>query len=159
MATRFEEILRVLTEGHVEFILVGGVAATVHGSVRLTTDIDVVYARNEENLRRIATCLSPLEPYLRGVPAGLPFRLDSPTLRAGLNFTLVTSLGDLDLLGEVTGGGTYDDLLPQSVTVTVFGSRCRCVTRDTLIRIKRAAGRVKDLEAIAELEAIRDRSR
>jgi predicted nucleotidyltransferase len=66
---------------------------------------------------------------------------------------LTTALGDIDLLGEVTGGGGYEDLLPSSETVELFGSRCRCVTLDTLIRLKRAAGRPRDLDAIAELEA------
>lgn len=80
-------------------------------------------------------------------------------LRRGLNFTLTTSAGDLDLLGEVTGAGAYDDLLPASEAVPLFGLSCRCATLDALIRMKRAAGRPRDLEAIAELEALRDERR
>ncbi len=72
----------------------------------------------------------------------------------GLNFTLETSVGPLDLLGEVTGGGRYEDLLSQSIEVEVFGIRCRCLDLRALIGTKRAAGRPKDLEAIAELEVI-----
>jgi hypothetical protein len=80
-------------------------------------------------------------------------------VRAGLNFTLTTALGDLDLLGEIVGGGTYEDLLPSTMEVELFGARCQCVTLPTLIRLKRAAGRPRDLEAIAELEVINEEER
>jgi predicted nucleotidyltransferase len=71
-----------------------------------------------------------------------------------LNVTLETSVGPLDLLGEVTGGGSYEDLLDHTIEVEVFGIRCRCLDLPALIQPKRAAGRSKDLEAIAELEVI-----
>ena len=96
-----------------------------------------------------------MRPYLRGAPPGLPFRLDVPTLEAGLNFTLTTEFGELDLLGEVAGGGRYEDLLLEADTLDLFGLTCRCLGLDALIRVKRAAGRPKDFEAIAELEALR----
>jgi predicted nucleotidyltransferase len=101
--------------------------------------------------------LAPLSPYLRGAPAGLPFSFDVDTVRRGLNFTLDTSLGALDLLGEITGGGSYDGLLPDTEEIELFGHRCRAVTLDALIRLKRAAGRPKDNDALAELEAIQER--
>ena len=94
--------------------------------------------------------------YLRGAPPGLPFRWDSPTVQRGLNFTLVTQLGDIDLLGEIVGGGGYDALLTSATVVRVFGIECHCLNLDRLIEVKRAAGRPKDFEAIAELETIRD---
>jgi predicted nucleotidyltransferase len=75
----------------------------------------------------------------------------------GLNFTLTTDVGDFDLFGEVLGGGNYGELLPQTIEIEAFGVRCRYVTLDALLRLKRAAGRPKDLEAIAELELLRDR--
>ena len=154
--TDFSALLGRLIAGQVEFILVGGLAGNVLGSARATYDIDVVYRRSPENIARLTTVLAPVRPYLRGAPAGLPFVFDVETIRRGLNFTLTTTIGDIDLLGEVTGGGTYDNLLPMSETVPLFGGTCWCVTLDTLIRLKRAAGRPKDLEAIAELEALRD---
>ena len=77
----------------------------------------------------------------------------------GLNFTLETSLGLIDLLGEITGGGKYEDLLPHTVQINVFGVSCLCIDLETLIRVKRAAGRPKDFEAIAELESIVDERR
>jgi hypothetical protein len=103
--------------------------------------------------------LEPLSPYLRGAPAGLPFRLDAATLARGLNFTLTTAMGDLDLLGEVVGGGTYAQLLPNSTRIRVFDTDIDVVTLSQLIRLKRAAGRPKDLEALAELEALLEERR
>ena len=152
----FPGLLRALAEEEVEYIIVGGAAATAHGAARLTQALDVVYARSEENLRRIVRALAPHEPYLRGAPAGLPFHLDAETLRRGLNFTLTSKLGDVDLLGEIVGGGGYDALLPDTIEIELFGVRCRCLGLDKLIDVKRAAGRPKDFEALAELQAIRE---
>lgn len=154
----FERLLRVLSDGGVDFIIVGGVAATAHGSARLTTDLDVVYSREAANLSKLAASLQAHSPYLRGAPPGLPFKLDAETLRAGLNFPLTTDLGPIDLLGEVAGGGQYGDLLRETIVLELFGIECRCVSLDMLIRLKRAAGRPKDLETISELEALRDES-
>jgi hypothetical protein len=152
----FPALLRTLAEAAVRFIIVGGAAATAHGSARLTQDLDLVYERSPENLRRLVAALGPHEPYLRGAPPGLPFVLDEATLRRGLNFTLTSKLGDVDLLGEIVGGGGYADLEPHAVELELFGVRCLCLGLDKLIDVKRAAGRPKDLEALAELVAIRE---
>jgi hypothetical protein len=152
--TDFRALLSLLVDARVEFILVGGLAAVAHGSARSTQDIDVVYARGDENLQRVVSALANRSPYLRGAPPGLPFAWDLRTLKRGLNFTLVTDTGDLDLLGEITGGGSYENLLPHSTVLNVFGMQIRCLDLETLIWVKRAAGRPRDLEAIAELEAI-----
>lgn len=152
--TDFRALLVTLVEAEVEFILVGGLAAIAHGSARLTQDVDVVYRRTEENIERLARCIGPLHPYLRGAPPGLPFRWDRETIERGLNFTLQTDHGDLDLLGEITGGGRYEDLVGHTRPIDVFGHRIACLELPALIRAKRAAGRPKDLETIAELEAL-----
>lgn len=157
--TGLQKLLRALSEASVEFILIGGVAARAHGSARLTDDVDVSYARSEANLARLVSALAPYKPYLRGAPAGLPFEWSVATLRAGLNFTLTTSLGAIDTLGEIVGGGRYEDLLPHTISVPVFGRETRLLDLPWLIRVKRAAGRPKDLEIIAELEALLEESR
>lgn len=154
--TDFATLFRTLGDQDVAYILVGGAAAAVHGSARLTLDVDVVYRRTPENLARLARALAPHAPRLRGAPPDLPFRWDAETLDRGLNFTLATRLGPIDLLGEIAGGGTYELLLPDSEEVTAFGVTCRCVTLERLIHLKRSAGRVKDLEVIAELETLRE---
>jgi predicted nucleotidyltransferase len=150
----FAAALKRLSDAGVEFVIVGGFAATAHGSARVTYDLDIVYSRKPDNIARLVAALAGARPYLRGAPAGLPFRWDVSTVERGLNFTLTTDVGDIDLLGEITGGGGFEDLLPHSIQVHAFGLECRCLGLQRLIEVKRAAGRPKDLEAIAELEAL-----
>jgi hypothetical protein len=152
--TDFRQLIQLLAKGDVEFIIVGGAAATAHGSARLTEDLDIVYRRTSDNVTRLVRTLAPYKPYLRGAPAELPFKWTEQTVWNGLNFTLVTSLGAIDLLAEIVGGGGYDDLEPHSVQIHLFGAECLCLGLERLIQVKRAAGRPKDLDVIAELEAI-----
>ena len=159
MAADLRRLLQLLADHRVQFVLVGGVAAIAHGSARATYDVDVVYARDRENIYRLVSALAPFGPYLRGAPPGLPFRWNAETVQAGLNFTLTTALGDLDLLGEVVGGGSYENLLAHSLDVKLLDSKIRIVTLERLIQLKRAAGRPKDLEAIAELQALLEERR
>lgn len=153
--------VRVLSGAGVDYVIVGGVAASLHGALRTTLDLDVVYSRRPDNIAKLAKALAPYRPYLRGAPPDLPFRLDEETIRRGLNFTLTTTIGDLDLLGEIAGGGSFDELAVASETIELEGFRCRLVSLPTLIALKRAAGRGKDREILAELETLleeRDRS-
>jgi len=154
VSARFEQLLQALHAAKVKFVLVGGLAAVAHGAATLTGDVDVCYARDQENLERLAQALAPFHPRLRGAPPDLPFRLDPPTLRAGLNFTLTTDLADLDLLGEILGLGTYDAVRAVAEEIEVYGLPCFVLTLEGLIRAKRAAGRPKDLRALHELEAL-----
>lgn len=152
--TDFRSLLTLLAHNSVEYIIVGGAAATVHGSARLTEDLDLAYRRTQDNVSRLVHALAPYAPYLRGAPAGLPFNWDERTIWNGLNFTLKTTLGALDLLGEITGGGNYEELLAYSIRIQLYGVECYCLGLERLIHVKRAAGRPKDLETIAELEVI-----
>jgi predicted nucleotidyltransferase len=155
MAAQLKRVVEVLNGANVKFIVIGGWAAALHGSPRLTVDVDVVYARDRSNIENLTKSLQPFSPYLRGAPPGLPFKFDFATVRNGLNFTLkLSELGDVDFLGEVAGGGTYEALLPFSEEMLVFGLKFRCVGLERLIQLKRAAGRPKDLEAIAELQEL-----
>ncbi len=154
MITDYAKVLQVLTGNDVHFVIIGGVAANLHGSARATFDLDLVYSRERGNLAKLVKALAPFRPYLRGAPPGLPFKFDEPTVKNGLNFTLDTALGDLDLLGEVVGGGNYEQLTPHTVEIEAFGLRCKCITLERLIQLKRAAGRPKDLESIAELQLL-----
>ena len=146
--------VRVLGDAGVDYVIVGGVAANVHGALRTTLDLDIVYGRSPENVERLAAALEPCRPYLRGAPEGLPFVLDAPTIHRGLNFTLTTTIGDLDLLGEIVGGGRFEQLATHAEPVELESRRCLVVTLEMLIALKRAAGRPKDREALAELEAL-----
>jgi predicted nucleotidyltransferase len=157
--TEFEQLLSSLQQQDVAFMVIGGAAAIAHGSARHTVDLDIVYQRSPANIERLVAALTPYKPYLRGAPPGLPFVFDRATLMRGLNFTFRTTLGDIDILGEMAGGGTYEDLLPDSLELEMFGMRCRCLSLRQLIRAKRAAGRPRDLDALAELEAIEEERR
>jgi len=154
MTTDILAFIRVLGDARVDYVIVGGVAANIHGALRTTLDLDIVYGRAPENVERLVTALAPYEPYLRGAPGGLPFVLDEPTIARGLNFTLTTTIGNLDLLGEVTGGGRFEQLVAHAEPVELEHRRCLVVTLEALIALKRAAGRAKDREALAELEAL-----
>jgi hypothetical protein len=92
--------------------------------------------------------------FVRGAPIGQPFRFDEQTIGAGFNFTLDTTAGPIVFLGEVVAGGRHDERLPKTVELRVFGQPCRVVSLPCLIALERAAGRPKDLEAIAELEIL-----
>jgi len=159
MKPEYRKLLETLASAQVEFVLIGGLAANLHGSARVTLDVDVVYARNRDNIGRVVEALRSFTPYLRGAPPGLPFTWDEKTIRMGLNFTLTTTLGDIDLLGEVAGGGNYEQLLPHSLELEAFGMKLRCVTLERLIQLKRAAARPKDWEALAELQALLEERR
>ncbi|MFQ5863691.1 MAG: hypothetical protein ACE5IW_00520 [bacterium] len=125
----YQKLIPILVKGQVKFIMIGGAAAIVHGSARVTFDLDVVYARDSDNIERLVQTLKPYFPYLRDAPPGLPFVFDQDTVEKGLNFTLTTKLGSLDLLGEVVGGGTYEDLLPYSQQIEVLYNLGQVVSR------------------------------
>jgi len=152
----FPRLLRTLNDAGVEYLIVGGVAAMAHGAARVTYDVDVLYRRTRDNMQRLVDALAPLHPYLRGAPPGLPFRFDAETIRRGCNFTFTTDAGPLDCLGELTAVGGYDAVVANAVEAESHGVRCRILSLDDLIAAKRAAGRPKDFEAIAELEVIRE---
>lgn len=152
----FERALTVLARARVRLVIVGGLAVTIHGSAYVTFDLDFCYARDPENLSRLAQALRPYNPRLRGAPAGLPFRFDEETLRGGLNFTLTTDFGDIDLMGEVSGVGDYAAARSASAPVELFGTSFDVLTLEALIASKRAAGRPKDLMVLPELEALRE---
>lgn len=155
MGAAFDKAIAALADAGVEFLLIGGVAANLHGAARLTYDIDFLYRRTRQNHQRLVNALTPHHPYLRGAPPGLPFRWDVATLRNGLNFTLTTDLGDIDLLGDAAGFD-YDQLAGNAVTKQAAGRAVKVVSLQQLIQMKRAAGRPKDFEAISELQALLD---
>lgn len=147
-------ILKALSASEVDFVVIGGIAAVAHGSAYVTQDFDICYARTPVNLERLAGALAPFHPRLRGAPVDLPFHLDAATLRGGLNFTLTTDLGDIDLMGEIAGFSSYEEVAAGSETLELYGVSCRILTLEELIRSKRAAGRPKDMLLLSELEAL-----
>jgi hypothetical protein len=148
-------LIQLLASRQVEFVTIGGQAMRALGSAHVTEDADFCYRRTAENIARLADALASAHPYLRGAPPGLPFRFDAPTIRAGLNFTLTTDLGDVDFLGEVSGLGNYDAVLAQSEEMDMFGFKVRVLSLEGLIAAKTAAGRLKDRNHLLELEELK----
>jgi hypothetical protein len=151
-----EKQIALLGSFQVQSVIVGGVAATLHGSEIPTTDLDVCYARTPSNLERLAAALQSVHANLRNAPPDLPFILDAETLRRGLNFTFTTDIGSLDLLGEVLGVGYYEDVVSGSDLFELFGYPVAVIELGKLIVAKRTAGRPKDLVTATELEALLD---
>jgi hypothetical protein len=151
---KLEETLRALFDASVEFVLIGGAAMQMQGSAHLTEDLDFCYARSAKNMERLASALAPFHPRLRGAPENLPFCFDAATMKRGLNFTLMTDLGDF--LGEVAGVGNYLEAKKNSDVMAIFNMDCRVLSLEGLIRSKKAAGRERDLEVIPELEGLLD---
>lgn len=151
----FEAALKALSERGVNFVVIGGYAATLHGSAYLTRDLDICYERTPENMERLVSALTPYPPRLRGAPEG-PFLFDVQTLSNGMNFTLATDLGDIDLLGNLSGLGEFPAVALDAISMPLFGGECRVASLDSLIRSKRAAGRNKDLNVLPELEALKE---
>jgi hypothetical protein len=159
MSQRFEylDALETLAKHRVRFVLVGGVAANLRGSTTVTQDVDVCCARDDENLERMASALKELHARLRGAPPQVPFLLDARTLKMGDHFTFVTDVGSLDILGHPSGiPGGYQELERASDRVDLGGFTVTVASIDDLIRMKRAAGRAKDLVEVEVLGALRD---
>lgn len=144
-------LMKRLAANRIQYALVGSQAMYAHGLAHLTEDFEICYQRTPANLSALVAALAPTRLSLRGAPPGLPFHFDVPTLTAGVNFLLVTSYGYLNLLGEVSGAGNYDQVLAQSVERTVFGLTVRILSVDGLIAAKKAAGRNKDHSHLLEL--------
>ncbi len=158
MTPDYERLLTTLVEHRVDFVVIGAVALVLHGSSRVTRDLDICYSREPSNLQRLAAALKPFSPTLRGAPSGLPFTLDVPALKSGLNFPLTSPAGDIDLFGEVTGLGAYAVVERLSEWMTVYERNVRVLNLDGLERGKKATGRLKDLLDLAEIAEIRKQS-
>lgn len=150
------QLLKLLDDKGVAFVVIGGMAAIAHGSPVMTQDVDVCVSFDDENLPRILDALRPVRPRLRQRPDLMPLPDDPDRLRGIKNLYLVTDLGSIDLLGELPGVCSYSDLAHRSVEMDVGGFRCRVLDLDTLIEAKRVAARPKDRYALVHLEAIRD---
>ena len=151
------ELLKRLNDAGVDYVIVGGIAAILHGSPRMTIDIDVCAPLTEPNLSRILLVLRGLHPKFRMRPDKLPMPDDASRLQGFKNLNLDTDLGILDILTEITGVGSFQDVFKESESKDVDGIPCRVLKLHALIASKRAANRAKDRLAVVELEALRQR--
>jgi hypothetical protein len=155
-APRGEALLAPLVAHGVDFVVVGGMAGFAHGSSYPTFDLDVAYSREHGNVVRLVAALREIGVTLRGAPAGLPFQLDARTIENGANFTFVTPHGDLDVLADVGGVRSYDELRAEAQIKQLYGFEVRVASIDHLIAMKRAANRTKDKLMLEEYIVIAD---
>ena len=150
----FEQIISALVAARIRFVVIGGVAATIQGSARLTNDIDICYDTAPDNIDKLVALLARWKAYLRGVERGLPFVLDARAFRTTPVMTLTTTMGDIDVLDLVPGVGDYRAALKQSEIAEIGEVEFRSLTLEALIASKRAVRRPKDVEQLIELEAL-----
>lgn len=144
-------ILETLVDHKVDFIVIGGVCAVLHGAPLATLDLELVHSRAPENLARLLAALQALDAYDR--------EHGDRRLRPGLSHLstaghqlLATRGGSLDLLGTVNGERGYDDLLPHTIEIQVGNSlKIRLLDLPTLIALKEEAGRDKDRAVLSVL--------
>lgn len=151
----FASMLQGLRSSEVKFVVIGGLAATAHGSRRVTDDVDICYDGAKPNLIRLAELLAKWKAYPRGIESGLPFFMDERQFRTTPIMTLTTSEGFIDVLDVVKGVGDYARCRERSKPIEAFDIRFRVLGIDALIDAKRAAGRPKDIDQLPELEALR----
>jgi hypothetical protein len=153
-------MLRALTAHKVDFVVIGGLAGMARGSSYPSYDLDVAYARDRENLQRLAGALRELGATLRGAPSDLPFQLDADTLYQGSNFTFTTEWGPLDILGDPSGSPPYDQLrVGAGKPLSIDGEPVAVASLDHLIAMKEAAGRPKDKLMATEYRVLSDELR
>ena len=150
-----ERLLKALADNQVKFIVVDAYAAIMQGSTLRTDDLDICYERTPENYRKIVRAIAPFKPRPRGLPENLKAPFDEQSLAQGTNFTLITDLGSLDLLGEMSGVGGYREIVSTAKLINLGRVSCQVASLDTIIRSKEAADRPKDRATLPELRALR----
>jgi hypothetical protein len=150
-----EELLRRLTAAGVDFVVVGGIAATLHGSRRLTDDLDICYATDAENLEALGAVLMGLNARLWGVEEPLPFVPDAQTLSRVQLLTLETDAGRLDVMTRPDGSPPYEELRAGAERMELGGGPALVASIDHLIAMKQASDRDQDRADVATLEAAR----
>lgn len=148
------DILRVLVGHRVDFIVVGGLAAVIQGVPVVTFDLDIVYARDPDNVARLSAALVALDAEFRDDPRRL--RPNRSHLESAGHKLLKTKHGVLDVLGTIEEKTTYEDVLPDSEEKSVSGMNVRVLSLERLIVVKRALTRPKDRLMLQVLEATLD---
>jgi uncharacterized nucleotidyltransferase DUF6036 len=158
---RPQEILRVLDRHHVRYVLVGGLAAVLHGAAHVTTDVDVVPEDAQANLEQLSEALKELDARIRttGEPDGIPFDHSADSLSRVRVWNLQTSVGDLDITFQPSGTRGYDDLRRGVVTMQIRGVEVPVASLADVVRSKEAAGRARDRAALPALRELLARQR
>jgi hypothetical protein len=148
-----DAILRSLAEQDVEYVLVGGLAATAHGASIVTLDTDICFRQTPENCERLARSLEPLAAEIYP-PRPVPIPITGELLRTHRIVHLRTQAGRLDVMASIPGLGLYDEILPGITVIAVGGLQIPILSLDQLIRAKSALDQPKDREHLDQLLAI-----
>lgn len=148
-------MLRRLTVAEVDFVVIGGIAMVLHGSARITRDLDIVFEAGDANLQRLGQALIDLDARLREVDVDVPFVPDERALKRVHLLTLATSEGWLDVHRAVAGAQDYASLRRNADRMRVDDFTLLVASHDDLIRMKEAAGRDVDRADLKELEAMK----
>jgi hypothetical protein len=149
-----EAMLLGLVGADVRLVVIGGVAATLHGSAYITNDLDLCYDTKPDNIERLAQVLHGWHAYLYGVEPGLPWTMDARAIRTNPVLTLITDHGRIDVMDRVAGVGDYAACVRASEEMQFEGTRARTLSLKALIVARRAAARTKDMARVIELEAL-----
>ncbi len=149
------DLLRHLVRRGVDFVVVGGIAMVIHGSARLTQDLDICFATDDANLGVLGAALSEVGAKLRGIAEEVPFVPDNRALRQLSIMTLETRHGPLHLLREPSGAPPYEELRRRATRVEIDGMAVLVASLEDLAAMKRAAGRPKDHLDLEEIEVIK----
>lgn len=149
------QLLKKLLESDLQFVVVGGLAAVLHGSSQVTRDLDLCIALPAETIQKLRVILGPFHPIIRAHPKRLSFLSHPEGIDTIRNLYLETDLGAVDFLSEITGLGGVDVVFKQTVEVILFDRPCKVLSLDALIQAKYAMGSPKDIATAKELEAIR----
>jgi predicted nucleotidyltransferase len=148
-------LLRTLVGHGVDFVVIGGIALVIHGSTRVTQDLDICFADDQANLDVLGAALIDLDAKLRDVEGVSEFVPDGSALRRLTTVTLDTSQGPIDLLRDPIGAPPYEELRARAHRVDVDGIAVLVASLDDLVAMKRAAGRAKDGLDLEEINVIR----
>jgi hypothetical protein len=144
----FRALLRALTEGGVEFAIVGGLAAVLNGAPVNTFDLDIVPARSEENVAKLLRVLDSIDAVYRMQP-DRRLKPNASHLSSPGHHNLITNCGPLDVLGTVGRGLGYEELLPHTMEMEIGnGQRVRVLDLATIIALKEELGGEKDLAVL-----------
>jgi hypothetical protein len=151
-----DAIFGVLERHRVDYVLIGGLAAVLHGAIHTTNDADITPSREAQNLVRLAAAMVELEARIRTdtVPEVFPFDCSPALLRGVALLNLVTKYGDLDISFEPAGTRGYPDLRSNAVELTIHGNRVVLAALADVIRSKEAANREKDRIALPALRKL-----
>ncbi len=141
-----EVILAALERHRVRYVLIGGQAATLHGAIHVTEDVDITPDAAAENLERLSAALTDLEARIRShsEEEGLEFRHDARSLARAQVWNLLTPYGPLDISFTPTGTQGYADLARDAITIVIEGVPTTVASLADIVRSKAAADRPKD---------------